>query len=41
MIEELTKEEFKNTFGKQMINVTENTEEAVDIWPFVGKLIMP
>jgi len=34
----LTKDQFKNTFDKQMVDVTETAAPVVDIWPYVEQL---
>ena len=38
MTRELTKDQFKNTFGMQMFDVTQTAEPEVDIWSYVGQL---
>jgi len=38
MLSPLTEEEYKSTFGKKMINVTETAELVIDIWPYVQRL---
>ncbi len=38
MTNELTEEEFKNTFDNRMINVTDSAEPILDIWPYVRQL---
>lgn len=38
MTTELTTDQFKSTFGKQMLDVTETAESEVDIWSYVGQL---
>jgi hypothetical protein len=36
---ELSEQEFKNTFGKKMTDVTETAEPVVDIWDYVEELV--
>ena len=38
MTKELSELEFKNTFGKSMIDITESVENPIDIWSYVAEL---
>jgi hypothetical protein len=38
MTTELSPGEFQQTFGKEMVDVTETAEPATDIWPYVEVL---
>ncbi len=38
MTRELSELEFKDTFGKSMIDISESVENPIDIWPYVAEL---
>jgi hypothetical protein len=38
VIKELTTDQFKSTFSKQMFDVTQTVEPEIDIWQYVGQL---
>jgi len=38
VIRELTTDQFRTTFGKQMVDVTQTAEPKVDIWPYIKQL---
>lgn len=39
LTKELTEQEFTNTFGKKMTDVTETVEPVIDIWGYVEELV--
>jgi hypothetical protein len=36
----LTEKEFKSTFTAKMIDITQNEEPIIDIWPYVEQLVV-
>jgi len=36
---ELTTDQYKSTFDKKMVDVTETAQPVVDIWPYVAQLV--
>ena len=38
MTKELTEDEFKSTFGEEMLDMTEKEIDPIDIWPYVKEL---
>ena len=39
MTNELSEEQFNNTFSGKMIDITETAEPTIDIWPYVQLLL--